>query len=135
MFNNNDKKAAEEAMNSNNIIGQGTTFTGNLESYGNIRIEGKVIGDVKSKGKVAIGPSAVIEGKLFAKVAEVEGTIEGTIEISDILTLKPSSKIKGDIYATKLNIEAGAKFDGQCKMGQKNLKMEFSENKELKKAI
>lgn len=139
MFNNNDKQVAAEAMNSNNIIGKGTTFTGNIETYGNIRIEGKVIGDVISKSKVAIGPSAIIEGKLLSQIAEIEGAVKGKIEVTDHLILKPTCKVEGDIVANKLTVESGAKFDGQCKMGEKNLKIELndkqSELKKLKEAI
>ncbi len=137
---NKENQATAEIMNSNNIIGKGTTFTGNIETFGNIRIEGKVVGDVISKSKVAVGPSAVIEGKLLAQVAEVEGEVKGKVEVTDLLILKPTSKVSGDIYANKLTVESGAKFDGQCKMGQKNLKIELNTEKEngikkLKEAV
>jgi cytoskeletal protein CcmA (bactofilin family) len=42
------KRAAEEISNSSNNIGKGTYLEGNIETYGNIRIEGKVTGNVKS---------------------------------------------------------------------------------------
>ena len=35
------KRAAEEISNSSNNIGKGTYLEGNIETYGNIRIEGK----------------------------------------------------------------------------------------------
>lgn len=114
-----------EAMNSNNIIGKGTTFNGNIETYGNIRIEGKVVGDVISKSKVAVGPSAVIEGRLLAQLAEIEGQVKGRVEVTDLLILKPTCKVEGDIVASKLTVESGAKFDGQCKMGKTDLKIEL----------
>lgn len=136
----NSKENQEEAMNSNNIIGKGTTFTGNIETFGNIRIEGKVVGDVISKSKVAVGPSAIIDGKLMAQEAEIEGEVKGKVEVSNLLTLKPTSKVSGDIFANKLTVDSGAKFDGQCKMGQKDLKIQLnSENtpdvKKLKEAV
>jgi len=134
-------KNQAEGINSNNIIGKGSTFTGNVETYGNIRVEGRIIGDLKSKSKVAVGPSAFIDGNVLAKVAELEGEVNGSIEVTDILTLKPNCKISGDIVTNKLVVESGAKFDGKCKMGDKNIKkIEFdqdeknSDNK-LKEAI
>ena len=54
MFKNNNEKQVKnsaDAVNSNNIIGKGSTFTGNVETYGNIRVEGKILGDLKSKSK------------------------------------------------------------------------------------
>ena len=57
MFNKEEKKVAEEISNSSNIIGKGTMVEGNLETYGNIRVEGQVIGNIKTKSKVALGQS------------------------------------------------------------------------------
>jgi len=140
---NHDKEVKNQAegINSNNIIGKGSTFTGNVETYGNIRVEGRIIGDLKSKSKVAIGPSAFIDGNVLAQVAEVEGEVKGSIEVTDILTLKPNCKISGDIVTNKLVVESGAQFDGKCKMGEKNIKkIEFDQDdkksvNKLKEAI
>lgn len=135
MFNSDKKKVAvaqQEAMNSNNIIGKGSTFKGEIQTYGNIRIEGKVIGDIISKSKIAIGPSAVVEGNVKAQIAEVEGTVTGSLEISDVLTLKGNCTVNGDIISNKLVVESGAKFDGQCKMGNQNMKIELPDLKEDK---
>lgn len=120
MFKSNAKEesVSQEAMNSNNVVGKGSTFTGNIQTYGNMRVEGKVIGDIISKSKVVIGPSAVIEGSVLANVAEIEGEITGSVEVTDQLILKPTSKVSGDIIAKKLAVESGAKFEGQCRMGE-----------------
>lgn len=135
--NNNDKevKQSTEAMNSNNIIGKGSTFSGNVETYGNIRVEGRIIGDLTSKSKVAIGPSAYIDGNVLAQVAEVEGEVKGSLEVTEVLILKPNCKISGDIITNKLVVESGAKFDGKCKMGEKNVrKIEFNHSPDNNKS-
>ena len=41
------KRVADEISNSSNVIGKGTVLEGNVETYGNIRIEGKVLGSIK----------------------------------------------------------------------------------------
>lgn len=139
MFKNNNEKEVKnsaDAVNSNNIIGKGSTFTGNVETYGNIRVEGKILGDLKSKSKVAIGPSAYIDGNVLAQVAEVEGEVKGSIEVTEVLVLKPNCKISGDIITNKLIVESGARFDGQCKMGDKNVrKIEFKNEDDDKKDL
>jgi cytoskeletal protein CcmA (bactofilin family) len=111
-----EKKVAEEISISNNGIGKGTVLEGNLESFGNIRIDGKVIGNVKTKSKVVLGQSSYMEGNVLAQNAEIEGEVKGVIEVSDILVLKATCVINGDIFTNKLVIESGAKFNGQCKM-------------------
>ena len=126
MFKNKQENmAAQDASNSSNIIGKGTTVEGNIETFGNIRIEGKVNGCVKSKSKIVLGQSSFIEGNIIAQNAEISGEIKGVVEISDQLILRPSSIINGDIVTNKLIIESGATFNGGCKMGiaQKEIKI------------
>ncbi|UII28799.1 polymer-forming cytoskeletal protein [Fulvivirga maritima] len=134
MFNKNNQvkgredKSSQEFINSNNIIGKGSTFSGNIETYGNLRVEGRIIGDVRSKSKVAVGQSAIIEGNILSQVAEIEGEVKGSVEVSDLLILKPNCSIKGDIITNKLVVEAGAKFDGKCNMGKAVKKIEFEQS-------
>lgn len=135
MFQNKDSQAPHEAAQANNILGRGTTFKGNVETFGNIRIEGKVIGDILTQSKAAIGSTALIEGKVVAKIVEVEGEVLGTVTASEMLILKSSAKVKGDIHAAKLTVEPGATFDGQCKMGPvAEQKLELTGKEKLQKA-
>ncbi len=118
MFNNKqDQKENEELSNARNIIGKGTTLKGDLETYGNIRIEGKIIGNIKTKSKLIVGHSSHVEGNIIAQNADVEGHVIGNIEVSEILTLKATAQINGDITTNKLIVESGATFNGASKMG------------------
>lgn len=112
-----EKKAADEITNSSNVIGKGTVLEGNIETSGNIRIEGKIIGNLKSKAKVALGNSCVVDGNVSASNADIEGTVKGKIEIADMLVLKATATVHGDISTGKLVVEPGAVFNGSCKMG------------------
>jgi cytoskeletal protein CcmA (bactofilin family) len=118
MFKNKqDEMATQEASNSSNIVGKGTIVEGNIEAYGNIRIEGRVNGSVKSKSKIALGQSSYVEGNIIAQNAEISGEVKGVVEVSDQLILRPSAVIAGDIITGKLIVESGATFNGGCKMG------------------
>lgn len=111
------KKVAEEISNSTNTIGKGTVLEGNIETYGNIRIEGKVIGNIKSKSKIALGNSSHVQGNIIAQNADLEGEVKGKIEITEMLILKATAVVNGDIITGKLVVEPGAVFNGSCKMG------------------
>ena len=111
------KRAADEISNSSNVIGKGTVLEGNIETFGNIRIEGKIIGNIKSKSKIALGNSSHIEGNVSAQNADIEGQVKGKLEIFEVLVLKSTAVINGDIQAGKLVVESGAVFNGTCKMG------------------
>ncbi len=100
-----------------NIIGQGTKIVGDIETNGDIRIDGNIEGNVTSKGKVVIGSNGLIKGEVFCSNAELAGSLNGKIAVSELLSLKASSKVTGDIKTGKLNIEPGAIFTGTCNMG------------------
>lgn len=107
----------KECSNSSNIIGKGTSLDGNLNTAGNLRVEGKVSGSIHTKAKAVLGDTSVIEGDIVAQNAEIGGQVQGTIRISGLLTLKPTAVVKGDIITSKLLFEEGAKFNGKCQMG------------------
>ncbi len=118
MFNRNrEVQETMELTNASTQIMKGTTIEGNIDTYGNLRIEGKVVGNIKSKTKVALGESSYIEGNIVAQNAEIAGEVKGTVEVSDILSLKSTANIIGDIITGKLIVEAGAVWNGTIKMG------------------
>ena len=99
-----------------NLISNGTDITGDIKSNGDIRIDGTLTGNLATKGKVVIGPTGKIKGEVICKNSEVSGVIEGKISVGQLLNLKASSKILGDIVTSKLAIEPGARFTGNCNM-------------------
>ena len=132
MFNKEEKKVAEDVSNSSNIIGKGTVVEGSLETFGNIRVEGSVVGNIKTKSKVALGQSSRVEGNILAQNAEVAGEVSGTVEVSELLLLKPTAVINGDIITNKLIVESGATFNGGCKMGVQQKEIKIGSNGQTK---
>lgn len=140
MFNNGKdaKRDQVELSNASTQIMKGTTVEGNIETFGNVRIEGKIIGNIKSKSKIALGDSSFVQGNITSQNAEIAGEVKGVVEVSDILTLKSTANVKGDIITGKLIVEAGAVWNGTIKMGNapkdiklgENLHEQFEEQKE-----
>lgn len=111
--NENDKNAI-------NLLGAGTTITGDILAEGDIRIDGTLKGNLNAKGRVVIGTTGLIDGEIKCQTAEIAGTLQGKINVQNLLSLKGSSKLNGDIVTGKLSIEPGAAFSGSCQMnGQK----------------
>ena len=99
-----------------NLISNGTDITGDIKSNGDIRIDGSLRGNLSTKGKVVIGPTGKVSGEVICKSSEISGIIEGKITVEQLLNLKATSKIRGDIATSKLSVEPGAIFSGNCKM-------------------
>ncbi|HRH35947.1 MAG TPA: polymer-forming cytoskeletal protein [Catalimonadaceae bacterium] len=116
-----------------NVIGKGTTITGDIDTSNDIRIDGKLDGNLFCKAKVILGASAILEGNLQATHAELSGEVVGKVEVTEMLTLKSSSTIHGDINTGKLVIESGAKFNGSCKMGAVSKEVSLNNSDSVKK--
>ena len=110
------KNNMPESTNSSNIIGKETIIEGNITTSGNVRIEGKLIGNLTTKSKAVLGNDSRLEGKITAQNAEIAGTLEGVVEVTELLILKPTAIVNGDIITKKLVFERDAQFNGKCIM-------------------
>ena len=100
-----------------NQLGQGTVIEGEINSDADIRIDGRVRGNVTSKGKIVLGATGIIDGDIRSENAYLEGRVTGRVEVADLLILSKNSFVNGDIVIKKLVVEEGAKFNGKCTMG------------------
>jgi cytoskeletal protein CcmA (bactofilin family) len=110
------KYVEEQQPNSHNIIINGTEIVGDINSSGDIRLDGALKGNLNVKGKVVIGQTGVVEGEIHCKNSDIFGRVNGKIIVTDLLALKSTSLLKGDIITNKLSIEPGCKFSGTCSM-------------------
>ena len=115
--NNNDRMKKTDNKESINIIGQGTAVQGDINSTGDLRIDGTLKGSIKTEGKLVLGQNGHIEGDVVCQNADVSGKIDAKITVSNLLSLKETAKLNGDIITSKLSIEPGATFTGSCSMG------------------
>jgi len=106
----------EVQSNTINIIGNGTSITGDIQGEGDIRVDGNLKGTLITKGRVVIGPTGVFSGEITCRNADVSGKVDGKIKVSELLSLKSTSKFSGDIITNKLAIEPNAIFTGTCNM-------------------
>jgi len=109
-------KIIETENNVINQIGVGTEITGDVSTNGDIRFDGVLTGNLKTRGKVVIGETGSVKGEINCKNSVVEGKVEGKISVVELLTLKATSILLGDIVTRRLAIEPGAKFSGNCSM-------------------
>lgn len=100
-----------------NIIGQGTEIDGEITSDHDIRVDGILKGFVKSKSKVVIGATGIVEGDVVCKNADITGKLTGKLSVSDLLFLKSSANVQGDIVTNKIVVESGAIMNGTLQMG------------------
>lgn len=99
-----------------NRIVDGTEIEGKIVSDSNIRIDGRVKGNINVKGRLVVGPSGRIDGEINCENADIEGVINGKISVNGLLSLKSTARLHCDMLTQKLAIEPGAVFTGNCHM-------------------
>ena len=110
------KKTYTENLGQTNRIVEGTIIKGDILSKADFRLDGDLIGNCQSHGKIVIGPAGSIKGDMLCKNADIEGRFEGKIQVEEVLSLKASSVITGEVICGKLAIEPGAEFNATCVM-------------------
>jgi cytoskeletal protein CcmA (bactofilin family) len=105
------------------IIAAGMHISGDIESEGDVRIDGVVTGNVFCNSKVVVISTGRVEGDIQAVNVDVHGAVSGHITARDLLSLKASCRIQGNLTTGKLQIEPNAVFNGFCTMASEQMKI------------
>lgn len=115
---NRDKSAGDGApSNKATLISAGTQVQGDITSDHDLRIDGRVDGNVTSTARIVVGPQGAVNGHLESQQADLMGRVSGDIRVQDLLQLRGQCVVDGNITAGKLQVEPTATFNGQCQMG------------------
>ena len=117
MFKKSDKNQPLEINQQqiSTIIGEGFTFTGEINGTEGIRIEGRIKGNINVSGGIVLGEKGIIEGDIATRSAIIYGTVNGNVK-STQLEIKKSGYVNGDITTDTLEIELGAQYNGKLNM-------------------
>lgn len=111
MFSNIISKGNIETMVANKI-NEGTVITGDISSQTDIRIDGKVLGNIQCSSKVVIGPEAFITGQIKCNDLTIEGKVKGDVDVNGLLFFRSTAMLDGDVKYKKLMVEEGAAISG-----------------------
>lgn len=109
-------KSYTDLLGKTNRIVEGTIIKGDIISEADFRLDGELIGNFQSKGKIVIGPAGKVIGDISCRNADIEGKFDGRIEVLEILNVKSKAKIYGEVIVGKLSVEPGAEFSASCVM-------------------
>lgn len=90
---------------------------GTIKSDGNLRIDGRVDGEIEVAGAIVVGKTGVINASIHARHVFVAGEVRGDVEAPAGLEITGTGKVYGNITVGSLQIERGGVFRGQSFMG------------------
>lgn len=102
------------------VIDAWLTMKGNLESEGDIQVDGKVQGHIRCT-QLIVGRDAIIDGDVLAAEVVIRGKVKGVIRANRV-KLQESACVESEIFFEKsLGIEDGASFEGQIRKASEPL--------------
>ena len=93
------------------IIGEGIDFSGEVNTEGNIHVDGFMRGTIKAQ-EVVIGPKGEFEGEITADILIINGNIKGKFNIKS-LQVRKNGILHGKIKYDIIIVEAGGKILGE----------------------
>jgi len=122
MFNKKEEAPQSFSMQVINNIGSGTTIEGNIRTEGDLRIDGKILGNIFSKGRLVTGPSSSIIGDIVCMNGNIDGLVKGNIQVNETLKVTKTANIEGNITSKKLIVDEGAIIQAKITMsGSQNI--------------
>ncbi len=107
------KRAPLRTDHAPSIISGDLVVNGTLTSAGDLQIDGRVDGDIRSVGLV-IGEKAEIHGEIYADDLTVRGKVFGAIRARKV-QLCATCRVEGDILHEAFAVESGAFFEGNIR--------------------
>jgi cytoskeletal protein CcmA (bactofilin family) len=95
------------------IISADMVLRGNINSAGEVQLDGTLEGDIKA-AMLIVGEKASVKGEIVCENVTVRGRVEGGIRAKQV-ALASTAHIIGDILHSSLSVESGAHFEGNCR--------------------
>ena len=136
MFNNKGKHEIQKQTNTATqntpkgscVISEGTFIEGKFKTTQDLRLDGTIVGEVKSEKRLVMGKTGKIEGTVNCNESSIKGRIEGTLNVNGLLHLLSTAFIKGKIRAKKMVVDEGASYNGECLIGEQHFNKEAVKN-------
>ncbi len=98
------------------IIAAGMTVSGDIDSNGVVKVEGRVDGSIRSARQVLVGRQGSVHGDIETREAVIGGAVEGTITASERVEIQATASVQGDIVARTIVVAEGGKINGAVRM-------------------
>ena len=98
------------------IIGSDLEIIGSLLATKSLRIDGTIVGDIKTKAGadvcIALGKTGLVQGNISGVRVLVAGRVEGNVLATERVELHSGADVHGDIIYAQIGIEQGARLSG-----------------------
>ncbi|GAC1318428.1 MAG: hypothetical protein NVSMB22_00170 [Chloroflexota bacterium] len=100
------------------IIATGMAVSGDIDSNGVVKVEGRVEGTIRAARQVLIGRQGSAKGDMVTREAIIGGRIEGNITASERVEVQGTASVSGDIHTKSIVVLEGAQINGQIRVNE-----------------
>jgi cytoskeletal protein CcmA (bactofilin family) len=91
--------------------------TGDLQTEGVVKIEGKVKGIIRANTQALVAPGALVQGDIHTAEAVIGGRVEGNVHATDRVEVQTTAEVQGDVFTRRIVVLEGGSVNGSIKMG------------------
>jgi cytoskeletal protein CcmA (bactofilin family) len=109
-------KNEDQSKEMESVIGSSVHVEGAFVGAGDVLVEGRVSGSLKTKRNLRIGAGAVVKADLEAANMLLAGEVRGQIKCSGKVELSATAKIYGNVDTQSIAVAHGAILHGKVTM-------------------
>ncbi|MEO6527349.1 MAG: polymer-forming cytoskeletal protein [Gemmatimonadaceae bacterium] len=91
-------------------------LTGDLDTAGSLRIDGRLDGSVRRADTVVLGVGAVMSGDVHAREVIIGGSLTGNVTATERVELQATAIVTGDILTQTILVQEGGVVNGRVLM-------------------
>jgi len=91
-------------------------MTGDLDTSGSLRIDGKLEGSIRRADTVVLGVGATMTGDVHAREVVIGGSITGNIHATERVELQATAIVTGDVLTQTILVQEGGVVNGRVLM-------------------
>ena len=99
------------------LLAKGVVLTGEIRVEGTVRIDGRLDGEIQTKGQVIIGEDGLVQGTIMAGTVISSGRIKAKVTAMERVQLMKTATLIGEVHTPVLMMEEGARIQGVTDMG------------------
>lgn len=104
--------AAAPSLSGESTISADSSFDGRYESEGDLRLLGRISGEVVCRGQITVERGASANAKVQARDIVVRGMIEGEVTCTGRLEIEANASVSGKVRTATLVVHEGGALSG-----------------------
>lgn len=106
------RRTSRNAAAGYSVIDDELVISGDIQTRGTIRVDGRVEGALHRADRLIIGANGTVIGNVEAREVVIGGTVHGNLTVSERIEVQATASVRGDIHAAAVQLMEGGTVHG-----------------------